>query len=52
MLLDPRKSSCCIGSSWGTLINTKKGKSPEWDGIPPDFGPLLLKITNTAIHKG
>jgi hypothetical protein len=42
------------------LKNKNKGKSPGWDDIPPEvylrclnqLGPLLLKIINTAVHKG
>lgn len=37
-----------------------RGKSPAWDGIPPEFyltfwpemGPLLLEMIHTAIRKG
>lgn len=42
------------------LISMKKGKSPGWDGIPPELylafwdllGPPLLDMINTAIDKG
>lgn len=42
------------------LSSMKKGKSPGWDGIPPEvylvfwdlIGPPLLNMINTAIDKG
>lgn len=43
-----------------SLETMNKGRSPGWDGIPPEFylkfwihlGPLLLEMINTAISKG
>ena len=42
------------------LVHMKKGKSPGWDGIPPELyltfwdilGPPLLDMINTAINEG